>query len=286
MSQLKPILIELLATLRAIRWHSHVTHWKAAGPGAYSDHLLFQRIYAGDGGGPNIDDQIDGLGERIVALFGSGAIDGVKIQQRAVRIHKMIRGVSLVAGALQLEEHALRAAGRATLLLKTGPAALRVSLDNFVRELADARSTVVYLLKQRLKGSAGGDYGGLPLSTVGAIAGGGALLGGLLLIGPFVITPFILKAFVPKWSYGRRVVAGFGISAGVGIVSRLIQEARAPEKEAASNPQLQLGGPIYDDDQDGSFNWKPWAVIAMGAGIVGYLNYNSPWGKRRRGEIE
>jgi len=34
------------------------------------------------------------------------------------------------------------------------PPAVKIGIDNFVRELADARSTVVYLLKQRLQGGA------------------------------------------------------------------------------------------------------------------------------------
>jgi DNA-binding ferritin-like protein len=158
-STLRHSLTDLLATLRAIHWHSWVTHWKAKGGDSYSDHLLFQRIYSGDGGGPKIDDQIDGLGERMIALFGNDSVDGIEVAKRATKIHQGVKGLGMVAGALELEKEALSRATRVADLVAKGPPALRVGLDNFVRELADARSTVIYLLKQRLKGGAMDSYG-------------------------------------------------------------------------------------------------------------------------------
>tara|TARA_Y100000310_G_scaffold318871_1_gene373417 strand:- start:956 stop:1768 length:813 start_codon:yes stop_codon:yes gene_type:complete len=143
----------------AAKTHAWVSHWKASGPTSYSDHILLQRIYSGDGGGPKIDDQIDGLGERIVALFGNESVDGVKVSKEATRIHQGIKGLGLVAGALELEQEALQKVADVTSRISKGPAELRIGLDNFVRELADARSTVIYLLKQRLKGDAVDNYG-------------------------------------------------------------------------------------------------------------------------------
>ena len=164
MSTLPQSLTDLLATLRAIHWHAWSTHWKAKGSDAYSDHLLFQRIYSGDGGGPKIDDQIDGLGERIIGLFGNSAVDPAAVAQKAVQIQKGIAGLGMIAGALSLEKAALGQAARVADLVAKGPAALRIGLDNFVRELADARSTVIYLLQQRLKGGSD-SYGDAMNST-------------------------------------------------------------------------------------------------------------------------
>jgi DNA-binding ferritin-like protein len=64
-------LVDLLGALRAVHWHAWTTHWKCSGDSFYGTHLLFQRIYAGDGGGPNLEAQTDGLGERMVALYRS-----------------------------------------------------------------------------------------------------------------------------------------------------------------------------------------------------------------------
>jgi DNA-binding ferritin-like protein len=246
-STLSQNLINLLATLRAIRWHAWNTHWKAKGLTAYSDHLLFQRIYSGDGGGPKIDDQIDGLGERIIALFGNDAVDGVEVSKRANRIHQGVEGLGMIAGALELEQEALKAAATVAEKVSQGPAELRISLDNFVRELADARSTVIYLLQQRLKGGSD-SYGELDLVPPVAVAG----LVGLLVVGPLVVTPWVLKAFVPEWSYGRRVAAGFGISFVLGAANKLVRSAREPApvvlETARTNNVLQFEQPPGPDN--------------------------------------
>ncbi len=68
------------------------------------------------------------------------------------------------------------------------------------------------------------------MQIVAPVAVAGVL--GLLVVGPLVITPFVLKAFVPKWSYGRRVVAGFGISLALGAANKLIKTAREPAPTA------------------------------------------------------
>ena len=161
---LRKNLTDLLATLRAIHWHAWNTHWKAKGTEAYSDHLLFERIYSGEGGGPSINDQIDALGERMIALLGNDAVNGVEISQKATKIQQGIKGLGMAAGALKLEQSALDQVARIADLVAKGPPALRIGLDNFVRELADARSTVIYLLQQRLKGGSD-NYGDAMNST-------------------------------------------------------------------------------------------------------------------------
>ena len=62
---------------------------------------------------------------------------------------------------------------------------------------------------------------GLALGGVGVGLGLGLGLVGLILVGPLVITPWIVKAFKPEWSYGRRVAAGFGVSAVLGAISQI-----------------------------------------------------------------
>lgn len=224
-------LLQLLATLRAIKWHAWNLHWKAAGPASYSDHLLFQRIYAGEGGGPEIDEQIDGLGERITALYGDRGIDGPRITEMAYRIHKAITGMTMVAGALELEQKALRLSSSIADRVAKGAPRLRVSLDNFVRELADARSTVVYLLKQRATAVAS-NYGNINMTmtftempshqTAVYMAITGGLLGYVLQssLGPSDAGYGVLKHIKP----------GSG-AAGGAVIGYLLGEMNAAERE-------------------------------------------------------
>jgi hypothetical protein len=231
-SPLRQTLTDLLATLRAIRWHSWVTHWKAQGGDAYSDHLLFQRIYSGEGGGPKIDDQIDGLGERVIALFGNAAIDGATVAEKATRIHRSIKGLGRIAGALKLEQSALQEAASAADLVAKGSPALRIGLDNFVRELADARSTVIYLLQQRLKGGSD-SYGGLkPGSTAASV----------IPLAPYALGGALLGAAVANYGLPGRVTPGRGAQAGAlaGLGLGLFWlrtapvEVQVPESEVAT----------------------------------------------------
>lgn len=140
-------LSELLALLRAVHWNAWVTHWRASGRDSYGDHLLFQRIYEGSGGGPDIAEEIDGLGERMLAMYGQEAVDAVAVQQRSTALLKDVQRLSCIDRALKLESLLLLEAVRAVKLCgDTG-----LALDNFLRNLADERSTVVYLLRQRIR---------------------------------------------------------------------------------------------------------------------------------------
>ena len=150
MTPLHRTLIELLATLRAIQWHAWTTHWKTSGPEFYGDHLLYQRIYEGSGGGPDIAAQTDGLGERIVALYSPKGMDAVAVQSRTLEVLKGISGKTPVEGALCLEMCALKLGAAAAGLTSKLPPQYSVNLDNFLRSLVDERSTVVYLLQQRM----------------------------------------------------------------------------------------------------------------------------------------
>lgn len=142
-------LVDLLGALRATHWHSWTTHWKCAGASFYGTHLLFQRIYSGDGGGPDIDTQTDGLAERMVALYSPSGVDEIAVQECVLKHLKSIKGQDPIQGALNLELQILKLGSKAAALTVKLPPQYSVGLDNFLRELVDARSTVVYLLQQR-----------------------------------------------------------------------------------------------------------------------------------------
>lgn len=144
-----PLLVSILAQLRAIKWLSWSAHWKAKGTMSYADHLLFQRIYSGDGGGPNIDNEIDGLGERLIGLYGQDAVDPAEVSRQtdvfvteSLKENKgdMLKSLALIEWSLSV---AILSAVK-----QLGPN--EMIMDNFLRTVADERSTVAYLLNQRV----------------------------------------------------------------------------------------------------------------------------------------
>lgn len=60
---------ELLARLHALYAIHRSAHWTAWGESYYGDHLLFQRLYE------VLDDEIDGLAERMVHELGPASVD-------------------------------------------------------------------------------------------------------------------------------------------------------------------------------------------------------------------
>lgn len=184
MTLLHTTLCELLAVLRGIHWHAWTTHWKTSGPDFYGDHLLFQRIYEStseDGGGPDISAETDGLGERIVALYGPSGIDAVRVQERALAHLKGIVGQDPIQGALALEKEALRLGAKAAGLTVNLPPEYSVNLDNYLRSLVDERSTVIYLLQQRLGHSPNPSEFGTLLSIPSSPSASNLFIGALLL---------------------------------------------------------------------------------------------------------
>ena len=141
---------DLLAHLRALRQVYHTTHWNVSGGNYYGDHLLFQRLYAGEGSGPTLDDQIDGLGERMVRYFGGHTVSDSIILPRMEQVASRAESESdPIRRAFQLEQDTHRAIESAYEALKaTGHKTL--GLDDFLMALADERDTVLYLLGQRL----------------------------------------------------------------------------------------------------------------------------------------
>lgn len=138
----------LLAYLRALRQVYHTTHWNVQGSNYYGDHLLFQRLYAGEEGA-SLDDQIDGLGERMVRYFGSGTVDDNVILPMMQQIVSSHTEPEPIRRAYHMEQAAHKAIEDAYEALKaTGHKTL--GLDDFLMALADERDTVLYLLGQRL----------------------------------------------------------------------------------------------------------------------------------------
>ena len=144
----------LLAVLRAMQTSIHEGHWVVKGSNFYGDHLLLQRIYAGDDGSPALQDEIDSLGERIVAYAGPSFVNSRVVTEKSLRLIEAWQAASSdpIAQALHAEE-SLQVAIRAVYDALKGSGELSLGLDDFLMAMADAHDTNRYLLRQRTAGT-------------------------------------------------------------------------------------------------------------------------------------
>ena len=145
---------ELLAHLRALQWVYWTTHWTSAGPNFYGDHLLLQRLYEGKEGGPEINEEIDQLGERMVAYFGPGSVDPNAINKRVQKILDHTGDLSPMARLYALEDNLQRVTKTAWDAEQKAGNERSLGIDDYLMSLANERDTARYLLKQRLGGTA------------------------------------------------------------------------------------------------------------------------------------
>lgn len=142
------LLQSVLAHLLALRWLYWSRHWTAAGPEFYSDHRLLERLYTGHKG-PDIEAEIDGLGERMVAMFGPSAVDPAVVEGQ---VHALVSAVHAsghpLQGLLFLENDLQRAIHTAWKAFENV-----LWLNNYLAQLSDERSTAQYLLMRRLSES-------------------------------------------------------------------------------------------------------------------------------------
>jgi DNA-binding ferritin-like protein len=141
--------IDLLAHLRALQWLAWQAHWVAFGPNFYGDHLLLERLYTGKKGGPNIQMQIDGLGERMVAYFGPQSVNPVESERRVLAILNRLVSAEPLMALSRLEE-TTQAVIRSAWKSNKESGNPYLGLDNFFMQLADERDVARYLLRQRV----------------------------------------------------------------------------------------------------------------------------------------
>lgn len=142
----------VLAHLRAIHWIAWTAHWVASGPNYYGDHLLLQRLYSGDGGGPAIEPAIDTLGEKMVAHFGVESVNPALLGAKAQSLVQQAAEVSTgrFAALLALEQSlqtAIRTAWRAN---QESGDRMSLGVDDYLMGLANERETAIYLLMRRV----------------------------------------------------------------------------------------------------------------------------------------
>ena len=144
---------DVLAHLRALQWSYTTTHWISAGPNAYGDHLLLERLYKG------LAKPIDGLGERMVAYFGPASVHPSTINSLVQKVMFNVEEVTQeapdyavrplsVLGMLELRlQDKIKTAWKAN---QDSGDEMSLGIDDFLMSLANERDEAVYLLKQRL----------------------------------------------------------------------------------------------------------------------------------------
>jgi DNA-binding ferritin-like protein len=141
----------ILAYLRALQWQAWTMHWQASGPEFYGDHKLLQRLYEGKGGGPNIVEQIDTIGENIVGYFGPQAVQPLVIDEMARHVLEQHGGSGQPFEVLYSLENGLQDAIRQAWHTNQQHN-MSLGLDDLLMGLAHERDTARYLIGRRLGG--------------------------------------------------------------------------------------------------------------------------------------
>jgi len=142
--QCKSALQNMLGFLRAMHWNYWTAHWQVKGQTFYGDHLLFQRLYEG------MTDEIDGMAEKIVGIYGSEAVGGHDSIDRAHNVlARWCGNPDLYSRAIQTEQE-FQILTKGTIDLLDSKGHLSIGLENFLQDLADKHETNLYLLRQRL----------------------------------------------------------------------------------------------------------------------------------------
>lgn len=149
--------LAVLAHLRALQWLAWTAHWQSKGPNFYGMHLLLERLYTGKGedfSGPNIEEQTDELGERIIAHFGNSSINPIQLNNQMTELLK-VAATSSTDPACQLLclERSLQQAIKVAWDLEQQAGSNRsLGLDDYLMGLANDRETAIYLLQQVWRG--------------------------------------------------------------------------------------------------------------------------------------
>ena len=133
----KTMLQSLLGLLRAMFISHHTSHLIVSGPAFYAQHGMFNDFYTGVVG------DIDGLAEKMVAMYGPGVVDPIHSLKLAGKWLGDWPHEKPLEAALQAENELQQAIKdlRATDKLDIG-------LDNFLCQLADDHQTNIYKLQQ------------------------------------------------------------------------------------------------------------------------------------------
>lgn len=140
------MLCQVLGMLLAMRQNYHSSHWQVSGPNFYGDHLMFSKLYE------SVGDDIDTLGEKLVAKYGADKVDGAKLSQMQAQT---LMGLAQQADPIQRgisSEKAYQALIKNVYENLKEMGALSLGMDDFLMASANTHETNEYLLGQRANG--------------------------------------------------------------------------------------------------------------------------------------
>lgn len=151
----KMMVLEYVGFMRAMQLWFHGAHHLTRGQSFSGDHVnLYGRIYQ------TIEDQIDGVIEKAIGLFGDELGCPLHITEKALEIMSEypspieMNSSGLGAIGLQLEKDFLKFSQNFYNSLKNS-GAMTLGLDDMIMATANAHETHVYLLQQRIKSTLG-----------------------------------------------------------------------------------------------------------------------------------
>ena len=135
-----------VAFLRAMFLFYQNAHWQSSGPGSYSNHLLFQRLYE------NVLEHIDAVAEKSIGLFGNEVVDLSKQTEMISKILSKYSKMSndFVVAGIEFEKSFQDVAIKIMNEMKE-QGKLTVGLENMILGQIDASENPrSYLLKQNI----------------------------------------------------------------------------------------------------------------------------------------
>jgi len=147
----KMLMLEYVGFMRMMQLWFHGAHHLTRGTSFSGDHVeLYGKIYQA------IEDQIDGVIEKAVGLFGDECACPLMVTEKALEIMSEypspleLKGAGQAAIGLQIERDFLEYSEKLYgVLKKIGD--MTLGLDDMIMATANAHETHVYLLQQRIK---------------------------------------------------------------------------------------------------------------------------------------
>lgn len=147
----KMLMLEYVGYMRMMQLWFHGAHHLTRGTSFSGDHVnLYGTIYQA------IEDQIDGVIEKAVGLFGDECACPINVTEKALEIMSEypspieLKAAGQAAVGLQIEKDFLKFSQNLYDTLKR-IRAMTLGLDDMIMANANAHETHVYLLQQRIK---------------------------------------------------------------------------------------------------------------------------------------
>ena len=147
----KMIVLEYVGFMRMMQLWFHAAHHLTRGTSFSGDHVnLYGKIYQA------IEDQIDGVIEKAVGLFGDEMACPLNVTEKALEIMSEypspieLKSAGQAAVGLQIERDFLKFSQAMYDALKRANA-MTLGLDDMIMANANAHESHVYLLQQRIK---------------------------------------------------------------------------------------------------------------------------------------